>query len=711
MKLVDRTLTTITDGSSKIEVAIGQAANEIASEVSALPDKVMALLGDMAQSFQAIALKLAEIPAIINPLPIVAPLPNQIGNVCEQIKQICTEAAQIPVTLVAQTSKVQPIASQASEAANALSDLPAQLMALAPDVPEQLKPLSGLAEMAQSLIDKAETAKDIALPFIEQTTPLTVELKSIELALQKLAQSGVANSQITAPLHTRKADVRSQIQSQFDVLRQQIDQLNSDLLDDVSDMRQVVSDVEKALLEVLAQAKDQIQSVMEKGLAPLQVTKTYVVDFQAKVDDEAQHCEGLFDQAQNTMDELISHLRESIDRARESLSGIGDLLTEAGIDTQSLMDKSIEPIDLLKETADACMDAIDKAVAVIGEQIDAVKINLDDISQEAENTKSTLRNLPEEFNPVREYISTASDEIDSIKSKIPGFVSQALGALSAGSSELEQADALCDNAIDICTRHMATAPPLAISKGLFQGAKAGIVTLQKSITSAVDLVTASGTSATALMDQAQALVLALNPLLDQVLEKLQQAIDALIGLLAQLQKGIETAKSALDAILDTVLGSVRLIREQLDGLLDSVHEQAQAYLEKIQLQPLIDDLLDKLDEIAASIFDPIDEKINKSSGTISTFVKDSKSIVSDAVTSLRSELDKLIALLDEADEAGQSQVGELDVLFEKIQGAWSDLESKTNLQIDNTSAYMDQLIDQTLSDSANQMGIQWPAQT
>ena len=185
MKLVDRTLTTITDGSSKIEVAIGQAANEIASEVSALPDKVMALLGDMAQSFQAIALKLAEIPAIINPLPIVAPLPNQIGNVCEQIKQICTEAAQIPVTLVAQTSKVQPIASQASEAANALSDLPAQLIALAPDVPEQLKPLSGLAKMAQSLIDKAETAKDIALPFIEQTTPLTVELKSIERALQK----------------------------------------------------------------------------------------------------------------------------------------------------------------------------------------------------------------------------------------------------------------------------------------------------------------------------------------------------------------------------------------------------------------------------------------------------------------------------------------------------------------------------------------------
>jgi vacuolar-type H+-ATPase subunit I/STV1 len=213
------------------------------------------------------------------------------------------------------------------------------------------------------------------------------------------------------------------------------------------------------------------------------------------------------------------------------------------------------------------------------------------------------------------------------------------------------------------------------------------------------------------MDQAQALVLALNPLLDQVLEKLQQAIDALIGLLAQLQKGIETAKSALDAILDTVLGSVRMIREQLDGLLDSVHEQAQAYLEKIQLQPLIDDLLDKLDEIAASIFDPIDEKIHESSGSISTFVKDSKSIVSDAVTSLRSELDKLIALLDEADEAGQSQVGELDVLFEKIQGAWSDLESKTNLQIDNTSAYMDQLIDQTLSDSANQMGIQWPAQT
>jgi hypothetical protein len=78
-----------------------------------------------------------------------------------------------------------------------------------------------------------------------------------------------------------------------------------------------------------------------------------------------------------------------------------DFLRRAGLtfldDTQLLVDQSLEPIDVLQETANACMDAIDHVGAVVGEQVDAVKLTLDDISLEAENTKSSLQELPQKF--------------------------------------------------------------------------------------------------------------------------------------------------------------------------------------------------------------------------------------------------------------------------------------------------------------------------
>lgn len=112
MKLVDRTLTTINDGSLKIEEAIGQAANEIASEVSALPLKVEALLKEMGQSFQAIANQLAEIPSLINPVPIVAPLPEQMANSSLRLRDILAQAAQIPVNLVSLAGNTQGVTAQ-----------------------------------------------------------------------------------------------------------------------------------------------------------------------------------------------------------------------------------------------------------------------------------------------------------------------------------------------------------------------------------------------------------------------------------------------------------------------------------------------------------------------------------------------------------------------------------------------------------------------
>ena len=707
MKLITQSLTTITEGSVKIEQALGEAATEIAAQVSDLPSKVADLLADMAKDFQAIAVKLTEIPGLLNPQPIVAPLPGKISDTFAQIKSICTDAAQIPTTLAAQMADIQPISDAVSNSISALVDLPEQLLSLVPSVPDKLKPLAELAGLAEAALKRAEGSQTTAADFMTQVTPLTVELKSVSLALQKLEQNGVNSALITSPLRDRESDLKSQIGDQFDQLQQQLLALKDQLMGDVTDMRDLVSGVEADLMSVLTQAKEQVQSVVTECLSPLLAGKGQVIAFQEKVGEEADHCKDLFDQAHESMVKLVDELKAVIDSVRSSLDEVGTVLNQSGQDTQLLVDQSLAPIDVLQETANACMDAIDHAVAVVGEQVDAVKLTLDDISLEAENTKSSLQELPQKFEPVREFISTAAGEIESIQSQVAGFVEQGLGALSAVSSHLDQADALCDTAIDVCTKHMAIAPPLAIAKSLYLGVKASIPALQSSIESAESLVKKAGKTANDLMDQAQALVLALNPVLDLVLEKLQDAIDALVGLLTQLQQGIVAAKSALDALFEKLVASVDDMREQMNALLETVKDQAQEFISKIKIQETVDGLVQKLHEFSEPVLASAEEKLDESTGSVAGFVKSAQDQISDSVDSFDAQINKLIDLIDAAYGAGQSAGDSFNLPFDALQKSWEDLEAQAAAQVDKTSNYLEELIDQTLTEVAEKIGVEW----
>ena len=707
MKLITQSLTTITEGSAKIEQALGEAATEIASQVSVLPSKVADLLADMAKDFQAIAVKLTEIPGLLNPQPIVAPLPGKISETFAQIKSICTDAAQIPSTLAAQMADIQPISDAVSHSISALVELPEQLLSLVPSVPDKLKPLAELAGIAETALKRAEGSQTMAADFMTQVTPLTVELKSVSLALQKLEQNGVNSALITSPLRDRESDLKSQIGDQFDQLQQQLLALKDQLMGDVTDMRDLVSGVEADLMSVLTQAKEQVQSVVTECLSPLLAGKGQVIAFQEKVGEEADHCNDLFDQAHEAMMRLVDDLKAVIESVRSSLDEVDAVLTQSGQDTQLLVDQSLEPLDVLQETVNACLDAIDHVVAVVGEQVDAVKLTLDDISLEAENTKSSLQELPQRFEPVREFITTAADEIESIQSQVSGFVGQALGALSAVSSHLDQADGLCDTAIDVCTKHMAIAPPLAMAKSLYLGVKASIPTLQTSIESAESLVKKAGKTANDLMDQAQALVLALNPALDLVLEKLQDAIDALVGLLTQLQQGIVAAKSALDALFEQLVASVDEMREQTNALLKTVEDHAQEFISKIQIQETVDGLVQKLHDFSEPVFASASEKLDASTGSVAGFVKSAKDQISDSVDSFDAQINKLIDLIDAAYGAGQSAGDSFNLPFDALQKSWEDLEAQAAAQVDKTSNYLEELIDQTLTEVAEKIGVEW----
>ena len=709
MKLVTNSLNTITEGSAKVDQALGEAATEIAAQVGGLPGKVADLLAEMAEDFQAIAVKLSEIPDLLNPQPLVAPLPGQLTQTMEQIKSICSEAAGIPATLAQQVSDVHPISEAVTIAIRALAELPEQLLGLLPSVPEKLKPLTDLSGLAETAIQRSQGCQSRATEFMTEVTPLTAELKSIALTLQKLEQNGVVSEHITSPLRDRETDLKDQISAQFDRLQGQLMALKDQLLKDVSQMRDLVSGVEADLMSVLIDAKAQVQSVVTQGLEPLLAGKGQVIAFQAKVQEEAQHCNDLFDQANEAMVKAVDDLKEVIESVRSSLEEVGGVLYQAGQDVQVLVDQSLEPMDLLQDTANACLDAIDHVVVVVGEQVDAVKLALDDISLEVENTKSSLQELPQQFDPVREFISTAADEVESIRSQVSDFVGQAMDALSIASGHLNQADGLCDTAIDVCTKHMAIAPPLAIAKSLYVGIKSSIPTLQASIQSAEAMVTKAGKTANDLMDQAQAVVLGLNPVLDLMLEKLQDAIDALVELLTQLQQGIVAAKSALDAIFEKLEAAVDEMRQQMNGLLDVVKDHAQQFVSHIKIQETVDGLVQKLHDFSQPILESASEKLDESTGSVSGFVKNAKAQISDSVDSFDAQIQKVIDLIDAAYQAGQSAGESLNQPLEALQNSWEDLEAQALAQVDTTSSYLEELVNQTLSDVAEKIGVEWAA--
>ena len=709
MKLVTNSLNTITEGSAKVDQALGEAATEIAAQVGGLPGKVADLLAEMAEDFQAIAVKLSEIPDLLNPQPLVAPLPGQLTQTMEQIKSICSEAAGIPATLAQQVSDVHPISEAVTIAIRALAELPEQLLGLLPSVPEKLKPLTDLSGLAETAIQRSQGCQSRATEFMTEVTPLTAELKSIALTLQKLEQNGVVSEHITSPLRDRETDLKDQISAQFDRLQGQLMALKDQLLKDVSQMRDLVSGVEADLMSVLIDAKAQVQSVVTQGLEPLLAGKGQVIAFQAKVQEEAQHCNDLFDQANEAMVKAVDDLKEVIESVRSSLEEVGGVLYQAGQDVQVLVDQSLEPMDLLQDTANACLDAIDHVVVVVGEQVDAVKLALDDIALEVENTKSSLQELPQQFDPVREFISTAADEVESIRSQVSDFVGQAMDALSIASGHLNQADGLCDTAIDVCTKHMAIAPPLAIAKSLYVGIKSSIPTLQASIQSAEAMVTKAGKTANDLMDQAQAVVLGLNPVLDLMLEKLQDAIDALVELLTQLQQGIVAAKSALDAIFEKLEAAVDEMRQQMNGLLDVVKDHAQQFVSHIKIQETVDGLVQKLHDFSQPILESASEKLDESTGSVSGFVKNAKAQISDSVDSFDAQIQKVIDLIDAAYQAGQSAGESLNQPLEALQNSWEDLEAQALAQVDTTSSYLEELVNQTLSDVAEKIGVEWAA--
>jgi cell division septum initiation protein DivIVA len=195
--------------------------------------------------------------------------------------------------------------------------------------------------------------------------------------------------------------------------------------------------------------------------------------------------------------------------------------------------------------------------------------------------------------------------------------------------------------------------------------------------------------------------------LDLVLEKLQEAIDTLVSLLKQLQLGIVAAKAALDALLEKLQASVDELREQLNSLLETVKAHAQKFIDDIQIQASVAGLVQKLHDFSEPVLAAADEKLDASSGSVAGFVKRAQADIAGVVDAFDLQIDQLLGLIDAAYEAGQSAGDSLNQQLDSVHSAWEALAAQAQAQVDQTSTHVDELIHQTLSGVAEEVGIEW----
>jgi hypothetical protein len=149
------------------------------------------------------------------------------------------------------------------------------------------------------------------------------------------------------------------------------------------------------------------------------------------------------------------------------------------------------------------------------------------------------------------------------------------------------------------------------------------------------------------------------------------------------------------------------MREQMNALLETVKDQAQEFISKIKIQETVDGLVQKLHEFSEPVLASAEEKLDESTGSVAGFVKSAQDQISDSVDSFDLQINKLIDLIDAAYGTGQSAGDSLNLPFDALQKSWEDLEAQAAAQVDKTSNYLEELIDQTLTEVAEKIGVEW----
>ncbi|MBC7503276.1 MAG: hypothetical protein H7315_22690, partial [Herminiimonas sp.] len=680
MKVIEKSLQTLPQSALRIAAAMETAATTVVEQGRTFAAEVTACATSLSADMKAIADQMAAIPALLDPAPILACCTEVLETAASDLRRLATDAAAIPQRLVAQTASVQQVVDQAAAAAKALCDLLPTLAELVPDFSPQLSFFNSLPARGNALAGQAMRSSALFEQYGSQLLPLSAQVA-------QLGVSGAASGAASQLLQSQALALQHDSLAQVALLRGTLQGDAADLESGVVDASAKVSQTILAVANLVRQKGDQL-------MAPLQAQIALVDQVKDALRDEAAACDALFDDGMAQLDRLGDILLKPVAAARAQVDAVIDQLAAAAASVDAMVRKALTPLDALERRVEAITQALEDAVGVVGEEVTQVQVLLAELDTEADDAKASLMTLPENFVPVRTKIAEAVALLVEIQGRIPGFVAEANRALDAAAAELDQAEVLCNHAIEICTLYMMKAPPLMLARMLFVGVKAMIPGVKGAIASARQAVKTAGTQASGLMDQAIALVQALNPLLDQAIAKVQVAIDALVDLLEQLQTALHQVSDAAGAIPPALLQQIKTASTALHAVLDKVRAAADECLAQLQCEALVRRLQQQLRDLLDRTFDPLDAKIREASGPLRQALQQGREGVAQAAELAQEGLRGLGQVLSDTEEAARQPMTQLADTVASWEPGMTSMGSTAQQKISQAAAQALSLVDQ-----------------
>lgn len=672
MKVIDRSLEILPQSAARIASSMETAAATVAEQGKAFANDVAGCALSLKTDVETIAGQLAAIPPMIDPAPVLECCTEALKLAANDLRRLGSDAGAIPTRLLEQVATVQQVVDQAVSTAKSLPGAIPALSSLVPDFGAQLAFFQGLPARGDELAGQARRTVELFEHYGRQLIPLSQQLAQ----LPAQGDAGVQMRQVlTAQASALKSDSLAQVGS-----------LRGMLQAGARDLNEGVDGASSAALKTIGGAADLLRKTGSDLLAPLQAQIEFVERMQGAFSQEATACDALFDDCAAQLGRVGDIVFKPMTEARLRVDAVIDQLKAAAANVDAMLKKTLQPIDALEVRADTIKQALDDVVSVVGEEVRQIQGLLAELDADAEKAKAALLALPENFTPVRASIAEAVAMLEEIKGRIPLFVAQANRALDGAAAELDQADGLCNSAIEICTRHMMKAPPLMAARTLFVGVKSMIPGVKTAIAAARKSVEAAGTNASGLLTRGIATVEALNPLLDQAIAAFQASIDALVALLVKLQAALQQVTDTLGAIPPELSIQLENAASAMHQVLDKVHAAVEQCLAKLQCEALVQRMQQELSALLDRTVATVDQKIKDGSAPLHGALQQGREAVGKAAALAQESLRTLHSALTGAKAQAQKPILQLGEMMASWQAKISGLSSGAKLQIAQAEA-------------------------
>ena len=679
MKVIDHAVEVLPQCPPNIAAAVQKAADTVVEQGKGFADDVTITVDSAKADMQKVVEQMKAIPDLLNPQAILDCCTGVLEQAVADLRKLASDAAAIPQRLLDQTAGVQAVVDSANQAVASLSTTLPELQALVPDFSAQMAFFNSMPSRGQALADLAKRSGAMVEQYGRDLLPLSQQLKT----LARLEGGAGAGNAAVQDVISRAEHLQSDTLAQIKSLRDTLD-------GNVTDLDSAMQDATELATKTIGGVSDLLNDKASALLDPLQASMDLVDHINRAIGDEARNCEALFDDASVQLDRVSDILFKPLAEARAQVDKVIDQISDAAATVDTLIHRVMEPIDALETRVHNIEAALQAVLDTIRGEIDKVLQLMRELDEEAENAKATLRQLPDNFIPVRTAIADAIAMLTQVKDSIPPFVAEANGLLDTASSELDQADVLCTNAIEICTRYQMKAPPLMVARRLFVGIKGMIPGVKTAIASARTAVKAAADKASALMDQAIGVVDGLNPLLEQAVAQVQVAIDTLIGLLEKMQAALKQVSDAAEKIPPVVQEQFDKATAAVQQILDQVRSTVQQCLEKLQCEALVQRLKQQLSDLLDQTFKPLEAQIKAAGAPLKDVLAQGKQKVGQAAAMAQEGLDKLSATLATVQQQARQPVQKL-----------TDMLSQASAQVDSVSGTARQQVrqgaDQALS--------------